>query len=234
MRATQINNWQKSRDTARAAAAAASSPADGPSFTEAALGNLRNRGKEQRAFVSRGRKSCSPAFEAGVLARLVYLVLNKAQDDPKVQACSEDPCVKDDRPRAFASVLASAMYSYELIITAAEQERRLPQYQGEKAVQDLCHPPSNGWVRGLLDRHRFSLRRATTVTKSTRPQPSEVRDIMEDIQKLIVQHKIPLRGVINGDEYVFPYVFAHLQPRAFHRYHLPLPPPLTPSLSTFF
>jgi hypothetical protein len=126
------------------------------------------------------------------------------------------------------------MYSYELIITAAEQERRLPQYQGEKAVQDLCHPPSNGWVRGLLDRHRFSLRRATTVTKSTRPQPSEVRDIMEDIQKLIVQHKIPLRGVINGDEYVFPYVFAHLQPRAFHRYHLPLPPPLTPSLSTFF
>ena len=203
---TQVTNWLKSRASARAAAAAASSPADGPSSTEAALANLRTRGVQQRAFVNRGRKPCSPAFEAGVLARLVYLVLSKAQDDPKVQACSAaDPSVKGDRSRAYASVIASAMYSYELIKIAAEAERLLPQYQGEKAVQDLAHPPSQCWVRGLLDRHKFSLRRATTVAKSKRPQPSEVRAIMEDIQKLIVQHKIPLRGVINGDEYVFSH-----------------------------
>jgi hypothetical protein len=95
------------------------------------------------------------------------------------------------------------MYSYDLIKAAAEAERLQPQYQKEKAVQKLTHPPSQGWVRGLLDRYKFNMRRITTVDKSTRPEPSAVRAIMEDIQKLILEHKIPLSGVFNGDEYVF-------------------------------
>jgi hypothetical protein len=188
----QINNWSASvKKQAERTAAAAAAGAGKATGTGRALHAINGSGQVQQMLLARGRKP-QLEFENALLQRLVYMVLEKSSEKLK------DSLNDEERENAMAGTVANCMYSYELVRLAAEEERTAERWKSDQAVQRLKF--SDGWVRGVLDRYKFSRRRCTGVAKSTRPSPEAVRGIMTEIQALLRDEKIPLGGTWSVDE----------------------------------
>lgn len=163
--------------------------------TGAVLHSVQSSSAAPRTFLARGRKP-NLDFERAVMAHLVYMTVEKAHEEGVMK--KHDLEAQEARADALAGVVANCLYSYELVRTAVAEERLREKWQSDKSVQGL--KLSDGWIRGMLDRYKFSRRRCTGIDKTSRPAPEAVRATMTAIQRLIVEKNLPLGAIWNGDE----------------------------------
>lgn len=111
----------------------------------------------------RGKEPCW-LFERAVLRRLMYCVLVAAEQ----RAAAE--CLEDTKRRRVAStfrtvavrVIASGVWSYEIVRQAALRTQASAEFAGTTRVQELKF--SDTWVKAFLDRCGLRKKRATAVS----------------------------------------------------------------------
>ena len=159
-----------------------------PRFNSVSITHLR-RWISNREKVKK-RRGVKPLtyFEENVWALLVIAVL-----------------VPNPNGTSKAVIKHHALYSYDIIQTAARAARNHPQFLGDVKVQALTF--SNKWVRGFLDRERMRKRKITSVTKEI-PPVEEVRKIMGIGQAVIMALFFVAHQIWNMDETAFTWVIG--------------------------
>ena len=117
----------------------------------------------QKAAKKTGPKINEP-FELAILDHLVFTSLEKVDD---VET---------------AVVVANVCYSHDSIRMAAELALKLPEFAGNKKLQDLKF--TQPWVKGWVRRRAMRKRRITAQVKEL-PKPEDVQEHMQRIQDKI-------------------------------------------------
>ena len=78
-----------------------------------------------------------------------------------------------------AVVVANVCYSHDSIRMAADLALKLPEFAGNKKLQDLKFTPP--WVKGWVRRRAMRRRRITAQVKEL-PKPEDVQEHMKRIQ----------------------------------------------------
>jgi hypothetical protein len=119
-------------------------------------------------------------FEKYVIDSLLFLSVNHINNEDQ------------------AEVVGNVMHSYEVIREMASIAQKEPRWALDESVQALKF--SNNWIHKCLSRNGLRRRKITTDDKFQRPDPEEVRPIMQQIQQKIKELGLGLEDVVNADE----------------------------------